>query len=281
LKIQDLINQAAEELALSSNTPRLDIELLLQQVLDKPRVYIYSHPEQCLTEQQLSFFNRLLARRVTGEPMAYITGHKEFWSLNLVVSPAVLIPRPDTELLVDLALKKYSANENLICADLGTGSGAIALALASERPNWEIIATDKFKEAIATARNNAQRLGIDNVEFYQGNWCRALPVKKYNLIISNPPYIAKNDPHLKSDIKFEPKAALVAGADGLDAIRNIIAQAKTKLAPKGILMLEHGYNQAAMVGRLLADHGYVEINTHKDLSGHERVTVGSLFNPPY
>jgi release factor glutamine methyltransferase len=274
LKIQDIINQAVEKLALSSNSPRLDVDLLLMQVLAKPRIYIYSHPEQSLSDQQLILFHTLLVRRISGEPIAYITGHKEFWSLDLVVNAEVLIPRPETELLIDLALKKYPANEKIICADLGTGSGAIALALAHERPNWQLIATDKYLNAIAAARNNAQRLKIDNVEFYQGNWCRALPTRKYNLIISNPPYLAKDDPHLKGDIKFEPKRALVAGIDGLDAIRIIIKQTKNKLAANGILMLEHGYNQASEVRRLLTAQGYADVVSHQDLSGHERVTVG-------
>lgn len=274
MKIQNLIDQSVGQLALSSNSARLDIELLLMHVLEKPRMYIYSYPDQELTQQQLADFNRFLMRRVEGEPIAYITGHKEFWSLDLLVNKNVLIPRPETELLVDLVLKKYSNNEPISCADLGTGSGAIALAIASERPNWEIVATDKYQEALILANNNAQRLGLDNVEFYQGNWCRALPKKKYNLIISNPPYIAKNDSHLRSTIRFEPKHALVAGADGLDAIRMIVEQAKAKLAPNGLLLLEHGYDQAAKVRQLMAEQGYTDIDSHKDLAGHERVTIG-------
>lgn len=276
MKLQDIISQATEQLALSSDSPRLDVELLLMHVLNKPRVYIYTYPEQILTTQQLTLFKRLLIKRIAGEPIAYIIGHKEFWSQNLIVNKNVLIPRPETELLVELALKKYSAEEKIICADLGTGSGAVALALAIERPSWEIVATDKYQEALDVAQNNAQRLGINNVDFYRGNWCRGLPEKKYNLIVSNPPYIAKNDSHLRSSIKFEPKSALVAGIDGLDAIRIIIKQAKDKLTVRGILMLEHGYNQAAEVRQVMLGHGYSDVITYKDLAGHERVTLGEI-----
>jgi release factor glutamine methyltransferase len=275
LKIQDVVSQATEQLALSSVSPRLDVELLLLYVLGKPRIYIYTYPDQFLTVQQLTAFRKLLLRRIAGEPIAYIIGHKEFWSQDLIVNKNVLIPRPETELLVELALKKYSAEEKIVCADLGTGSGAIAVALAVERPGWEIIATDKHQAALAVAQNNAQRLGVDNIKFYKGSWCRVLPRKKYNLIISNPPYIAKHDSHLRSNIKFEPKQALVAGIDGLDAIRTIVKQAKSKLVKHGVLMLEHGYNQSAAVRQIMLDYCYADVVSHRDLAGHERVTVGT------
>lgn len=263
-----------KELLMASNSPHLDVELLLMQVLDKPRVYLYSHPEKTLSEKEWQAFNVLLKRCLDGEPIAYITGHKEFWSLDLLVNEKVLVPRPETELLVELALKKFPDSEAISCADLGTGSGAIALALASERPNWSILATDKSRAALSLARINAGRLGIDNVKFRQGSWCQALQGKRYDLIISNPPYIAEHDPSLRGSIKFEPKQALISGADGLDDINIIIKEAGKNLNSHGFLLLEHGYDQADKVSAIMHQQGYIEIATHKDLAGHDRVTEG-------
>ena len=254
---------------------RLDMEILLARVLAKPRSYLHSHSETTLTDEQLAQFQQYLARRQDDEPIAYILGHKEFWSLDLQVNQNVLIPRPETELLVEQVLQTLPADKNIKLADLGTGCGAIALAIASERPNWQIIATDISHEALQVASNNAQNLQINNIHFQQGNWCAALN-NKFDIIVSNPPYIAKNDPHWQTSIKFEPKISLVAGQDGLDDIKTLIATAKNNLNANGILILEHGYQQAQQLKNLMQNHGYKDISTHKDIAANDRVTLGSI-----
>lgn len=255
----------------NSTTARTDIELLISFALDKPRGFLYAHPEYGLTPEQEKKFSALLKRRENGEPIAYILGKKEFWSLTLMVNENVLIPRPETELLVEVTLNRLGCCNNAIIADLGTGSGAIALALASERPKWNIVATDINKNALEIASYNASKLNINNVEFFHGAWCAALPNKKFDLIISNPPYIAQNDPHLQDgDVRFEPKIALEAG-DGLSALKKIIAQAINTLKPGGLLLLEHGYDQREKVRDLLYKNNYKNIMSYKDLFGIYRI----------
>ena len=210
-------------------------------------------------------------KRLAGEPIAYILGKKEFWSLEFTIDEKVLIPRPETELLVEIILQIDSSCINI--ADLGTGSGAIAIALAKERPNWQITATDISEEALEVARSNAQKLEIQNIEFYCGDWGEALPDKKYDVIVSNPPYIDKNDPHLKQgDVKFEPKIALESG-DGLSSIRKIIAQAKSRLKTNGLLVLEHGHDQSKAIQHLLQKYNYKDIVPHKDLANIYRAIM--------
>ena len=259
----------------NSTTSRLDIELLLAFTLNQPRSFLYAHPEYETTPEQEKKFNDLLKRRINGEPIAYILGKKEFWPLELTVTPNVLIPRPETELLIETALNKIT-QETADIADLGTGSGAIAIALASEHPKWNIIATDISKDALKLAQDNALNLQLKNIEFYHGNWCEALPNKKFDLIISNPPYIAQNDPHLQlGDVRFEPKIALEA-EDGLSEFKKIIKQAKNYLKNEGLLILEHGYDQSEKIQDLLNQNGYQGITPYKDLAGIDRAICACI-----
>ena len=256
----------------NSTTARLDLEILLAWVLEKPRAFLYSYPETILTPAQQQHWAELIARRHAGEPLAYIVGHKEFWSLQLTVNNQVLIPRPETELLVELALAKIT-NSAAVIADLGTGSGAIAIALATERPNWQIYATDLSQSALAIAKLNAQKFCLNNITFCAGNWCAALPDLAFDAIISNPPYIAHNDPHLlAASLKFEPQSALVAG-DGLRDLTTIITQAHAKLKPNGWLMLEHGHDQSPALQALLQQQQYRNIMPQPDLAQLNRVVI--------
>ncbi|GAP66110.1 (protein release factor)-glutamineN5-methyltransferase [Mizugakiibacter sediminis] len=231
-----------------------------------------------MDEAAQAVFAALLARRLAGEPVAYLVGRRGFWSLELEVTPATLIPRAETERLVELALARLPADAAARVADLGTGSGAIALAIARERPRARVVATDASAEALAVARRNAARLGLGNVVFAQGDWCAALgEARDFDLIVSNPPYIAAGDPHLgEGDLRFEPAAALASGADGLDAIRRIVRDARAHLRPGGGLLFEHGYRQGAAVRALLAAAGYREVFSARDLEGRERVSGGSI-----
>lgn len=259
----------------NSSTPRLDLELLLAFVLNKSRSFLYAHSEYKLTPEQEKTFDALFNRRANGEPIAYILGKKEFWSLELMVNQNVLIPRPETELLVEVALSKVD-REVAIIADMGTGSGAIALALANVRSKWNVVATDISADALNLARYNAKQLQINNVEFYYGNWCDALPNKEFDLIISNPPYISQHDPHLQQgDVRFEPRIALESG-DGLVALKEIIIQAKKHLKAGGFLMLEHGYDQSEQVQNLLHQNKYQAITPYRDLAGIYRMVVAEI-----
>ncbi len=252
----------------------LEAELLLAQVLDVERSFFYSNPESELSWAQLDRFKLLLQRRLDGEPVAYLLGQQEFWSLALKVSAATLIPRPETELLVELALAKLPANEPCRVADLGTGSGAIALALASERASWQVSATDISADALLVAEENRQAHHLENVILCQGEWLAALQ-GKFHALVSNPPYIAADDEHLSAgDCRFEPSLALTPGGDGMAAFRQISAQAGEYLLPGGLLMFEHGFDQADQVQCMLLAAGMVNINTHQDLEGKDRVTIG-------
>ena len=241
------------------------------------RAWLYAHGDDLVDVAAADRFRVLIARRAAGEPFAYITGQREFFSLDLAVTPAVLIPRPETELLVELALAKIAQDERVDIADLGTGSGAIALALAQARPNARLRATDASAAALQVARDNAERLDIRNIEFAQGDWCAALDDARFDLIVSNPPYIAVGDAHLaQGDLRFEPAAALASGADGLDAIRTISRDAPMHLKPGGWLLFEHGYDQGAAVRALLQKNGYVEVSTALDLEQRDRVSSGRV-----
>lgn len=258
----------------ASPTARLDAELLLAAVLGKPRSYLRTWPEHEPGAEQLAAFAALLERRRMGEPVAYILGHQGFWSLDLEVAPHTLIPRPDTELLVETALQLAPATPQRVL-DLGTGSGAIALALASERGGWQVIGVDRIAEAVALAERNRQRLKLGNAEFRQSSWFDGLAGERFGLILSNPPYIAADDRHLgEGDVRFEPLSALVAGVDGLDDIRQIIAQAPRHLQAGGWLLLEHGYDQAEAVRELLAAAGFTAVDSRRDLGGHQRISLG-------
>ncbi|MDM8566026.1 peptide chain release factor N(5)-glutamine methyltransferase [Candidatus Halobeggiatoa sp. HSG11] len=268
-----IINSAVKQLS-NSDTPRLDIEILLCHVLKKNRSYLYTWPQNQLTDSQYIQFQNLLTQRVKGEPIAYLIGHKEFWSLDLQVTRNTLIPRPETELLVEQALIRLPSNSPSEIIDLGTGTGAIALAIAKERPQSQIIAIDKFPQTLQVAQNNAQRLKLYNIEFVVSDWL-ANNLKTVNLIISNPPYINLADPHLtQGDVQYEPRSSLVAGMDGLKDIKQIIAQSYKYLLNQGWLLLEHGYNQAEQVRHLLTKSNYQTITTYNDLAGQPRVTGG-------
>ncbi|HXH04604.1 MAG TPA: peptide chain release factor N(5)-glutamine methyltransferase [Candidatus Competibacteraceae bacterium] len=270
-----MLTQAIAELAGHSNSPRADAELLLAHALSKPRSFLRAWPEHTSAPAELATFRELLARRRAGEPVAYLLGEREFWSLPLAVTPATLIPRPETELLVELALARLPPERPLRVADLGTGSGAIALAIARERPYAQVVATDVAADTLAVAQHNAHRLRLTNVVWRQGSWCAPLAGERFDLIVSNPPYLAADDPHLTlGDLPFEPRRALVAGHDGLDAIRAIVAQAPSHLLPGGWLLLEHGYDQGERVLALLTAAGFVEVQGACDLAGIHRVSLG-------
>ncbi|MGE8409854.1 MAG: peptide chain release factor N(5)-glutamine methyltransferase [Pseudomonas sp.] len=259
-----------------SPTARLDIELLLAAAIGKSRSYLHTWPERIVSSEAAQTFASYLQRRRAGEPVAYILGQQGFWNLDLDVAPHTLIPRPETELLVEAALALLPAEPARVL-DLGTGTGAIALALASERRNWSVVAVDRVLEAVALAESNRQRLQLDNVTVLNSHWFSALAGQRFELIVSNPPYIAAEDPHLiAGDVRFEPSSALVAGADGLDDLRQIIAQAPQHLVAGGWLLLEHGYDQAAAVRELLARNGFEQIESRLDLGGHERISLGRL-----
>ncbi|HET8899704.1 MAG TPA: peptide chain release factor N(5)-glutamine methyltransferase [Rhodanobacteraceae bacterium] len=253
---------------------RAEAEILLAHALGADRAWLFAHAREALEPAVAARYHALLQRRADGEPVAYLTGRRGFWTLDLDVTPATLIPRPETELLVELALERLPADRELDVADLGTGSGAIALALASERPRARVLACDVSIGALAVARGNAERLDIGNVHFAHSNWFDALAGQRFHLIASNPPYVAEGDPHLQQgDLRFEPPQALACGADGLAAIRRIIAAAPTHLHPAGWLLLEHGWEQGAAVRALLVDAGFRAISTARDLEQRERISV--------
>lgn len=261
---------------LDSPSAALDVDLLLCHVLQQPRYYLYAHDGERLTEEQQQQLDVLLARRQSGEPVAYLIGEAEFWSLKLAVSPATLIPRPDTELLVEWLLETLPAEAALKVLDLGTGTGAIALALASERPAWQLTGVDSQRAAVELAASNAQRLALD-VEFLHSDWFAAVSGRRFDVVVSNPPYIAEDDQHLTGPgVKYEPSSALVAGADGLDDIRRIVATAPAFMSPGGVLLLEHGYRQAEAVADILRGGGFVDVETRRDYGANPRATLGRL-----
>jgi release factor glutamine methyltransferase len=273
--IGDVLTNSQQQLAACSDSPRLDAEVLLAKVLGVSRAQLFARPESPVSEQDDERFKQLLARRLNGEPIAHILGHREFWSLQLDVTPATLIPRPETELLVELALERIPVSAMLDIADMGTGSGAIALAVASERPHCRIVASDTSEEALAVARRNAMQLGLTNIEFLQGDWYQALGAAHFDVILSNPPYIRSDDPHLaQGDVRFDPHAALVSGVEGLDALRCIVGNAAQHLRPGGWLLVEHGYDQEEAVAGLFVAAGFTEIATVNDLGGLPRVSFG-------
>ncbi|MBC3476481.1 peptide chain release factor N(5)-glutamine methyltransferase [Pseudomonas taiwanensis] len=259
-----------------SPTERLDAELLLAAAIGKSRSYLHTWPERIVSSEAADVFASYLERRRAGEPVAYILGQQGFWKIDLEVAPHTLIPRPDTELLVETALQLQPASPARVL-DLGTGTGAIALALASDCPAWQVTAVDRVDEAVALAERNRQRLGLDNVKVMASHWFDSLAGQRFDLILSNPPYIAAEDPHLaEGDVRFEPSSALVAGPDGLDDLRIIVDQAPEHLLPGGWLLLEHGYDQATSVQALLTARGFTKVASRKDLGGHERITMGRL-----
>lgn len=272
---QHWLKQAIARLS-QSESPRRDAEILLSLVTGKPRTFILAFGETMLSDEETQKLETLLARRSQGEPVAHLTGVREFWSLPLYVSPATLIPRPDTECLVEQALARLPAGAGQIL-DLGTGTGAIALALASERPDCHVTALDVVPQAVELARRNAQNLAIRNVTVLQSDWFSALKEERFTLIVSNPPYIDEDDPHLaQGDVRFEPRSALVADEKGLADLRTLIFEARRFLAPQGWLLLEHGWRQGEAVRELFNEAGYHAVETCRDYGGNERLTLGQF-----
>lgn len=271
--IKTILQSAAEKLL--TEDAKLEAQLLLQHILNVNRAWLIAHENDALEANIHAAFEALLNRRLNGEPMAYILGCREFYGLDLMVTPDTLIPRPDTETLVEVALAKISNVPNQSILDLGTGTGAIALAVAKNRPQASITAVDASVGALKVAKQNAENLSIHNIEFVFSNWFENLENQKFDVIVSNPPYIEDQDIHLtQGDLRFEPISALASGVDGLDDIRQIIGDCLIHLKPQAWLMLEHGYNQAAQVADLMADVGLTNIETIKDLGNNDRVTVG-------
>jgi release factor glutamine methyltransferase len=260
-----------------SPTARLDAELLLAAALGKPRSFLHTWPERIVSTEAAQAFDGYLKRRRTGEPVAYILGLQGFWNIDLEVAPHTLIPRPETEMLVETALELLPGAIPHRLLDLGTGTGAIALSLAKDRAQWDVTAVDRVEEAVELAERNRQRLHLDNARVLRSHWFSAVEGQRFDLILSNPPYIASSDPHLvEGDVRFEPSSALVSGADGLDDLRLIVSQAPAHLEAGGWLLLEHGYDQGAAVRELLLEHGFEQIQTRRDLGDHERITFGRL-----
>ena len=277
MTVRELIDAATRRLG--GTEARIDAELLLAHALGKSRAWLYAWPEHSAAGDVLDDFERLVAARARGEPIAYLVGRREFWSLDLAVTRDVLIPRPETELLVECALGRIPGESDASIADLGTGSGAIALAIARERPHATIVAVDASVAALDVAQGNARRLALRNIDFVQSDWFSALDGRAFDVVVSNPPYIAAADSHLgEGDVRFEPRAALVSGADGLDAIRSISAAAPLHLRDRGWLLLEHGWDQGLSVRTLLAGRGFTHVESVRDVGGHERVTLGCWSN---
>lgn len=274
--ISDALHTATLLLERTSASARLDAELLLEYVTGLSRTDFRAAPERALPAAAGWSFQQLIRRRLQGEPVAYIRGQQEFWSLLLEVSPAVLIPRPETELVVERTLAALRADAQEM-ADLGTGSGAIALAVASERPSLQVTAVDVSGDALEIAGRNAARLQLRNVRFERGSWFAPLAGRRFDVVAANPPYVARGDADLAADVsRFEPEIALIAGITGMEAIEQIATQAGAHLQPGGWLILEHGWTQAGAVRERLVRSGFAHVRSHADLAGHERVTEGSL-----
>ncbi|HDW0020192.1 TPA: peptide chain release factor N(5)-glutamine methyltransferase [Enterobacter ludwigii] len=273
MEFQHWLRQAASELS-ASESPKRDAEILLEFVTGKARTYLLAFGETQLSAEQEAQLATLLARRKTGEPVAHLVGEREFWSLPLYVSPATLIPRPDTECLVEQALSRLPAQACRIL-DLGTGTGAIALALASERPDCEVTAVDVMPDAVALAQRNVARLGFPNVTVLQSSWFSALDNRTFGMIVSNPPYIDEHDPHLtQGDVRFEPLTALVSANEGLADIVHIVTTSRQHLLPGGWLLVEHGWTQGDAVRDVFIAAGYRAVETCRDYGGNDRLTLG-------
>lgn len=277
ISICALLAQAQHKLGRNNPDAQLEAELLLCHLLHKNRAYLYAHPEQILEQTLIATYMHFITERAQGVPIAYLTGMREFWSLPLKVTPHTLIPRPETEILVELALELIPNNSDTKILDLGTGGGAIALAIAKERPNWQVFACDLSLDALEVAKENAHNLKITNVFFYHSDWFEALPSIKYQAIVANPPYIAAHDSHLKQgDLRFEPLSALASGENGLADIDYIIKQSVKYLIPGGLLLLEHGWDQKISISAILKQLAYKNVRSWQDLLGHDRVSGGWL-----
>ncbi|MGD2117835.1 MAG: peptide chain release factor N(5)-glutamine methyltransferase [Chromatiales bacterium] len=273
--VQQALQQAEQQLAQNPDIDfRLEAALLLGHVLDKGRTWLIAWPDKTLTDDQIEIFQQLLQRRCHGEPISHITGTREFWGLSLEVTEQTLIPRPETELMVETVLQRFADHKEMHVLDLGTGSGAIAAALASERPDWCLLATDRSSAALEVASRNFSRLGLP-VATQKSDWFKQIQPQQFDLIVSNPPYIESADPHLgRGDLRFEPLEALAAGPEGLDDLQQIIADARAYLRDNAALLVEHGYQQGNKVRRLFQEQAYYGIETLSDYASHERITLG-------
>lgn len=274
--IHETLKDATFLLQKCSDEAYRDAEVLLAYVLKKNRAFLYAYPEKKLSKTEADYFQDLVVLRIEGMPVAYLTGTREFWSLPLKVTQDTLIPRPETELIVELTLALLSEKKEACILDLGTGSGAIALALAYERPHWQIFAVDSSLQALAVAKDNQTSLALHNVECIHSDWFEALEAsQKFDAILSNPPYLDENDPHLQQgDLRFEPRQALVAGNSGLESLQIILAKSLARLVPEGLLLLEHGYLQKDAISSMLYDYGYATIAAWQDYQGRDRVSGG-------
>jgi release factor glutamine methyltransferase len=261
----------------SSGLIPFEAKILLGHVLQRNRAWLAAHADETIEVQDAKAFDALARRRRDGEPIAYLTGKREFYGLDLAITPDVLIPRPETELLVELALTRIGIDSRASVLDLGSGSGAIALAIASQRPNAEVLGVDASRSAVVLGRSNATCLHLVNVSFVESDWFSAVPKSRYDVIVTNPPYVRAGDAHLtEGDLRFEPKEALVAGVDGLSAIRAIVESAAAYLAPGAWLLVEHGYDQADSLLALLRDAQFRDVGSRRDLAGIPRVAFGRL-----
>lgn len=275
IDIKTALDHATHRLTSTSPSARLDAELILTHVLNVSRVFLYAHSEDKLATLQQQHYQDLLQKRMAGVPIAYLIGTREFWSLPLRVSNDTLIPRPETEVLVERVLNQFIDVTQANILDLGTGTGAIALALASERPDWTLLAVDKNEPAVKIARENTFQLGLSNLSVLCSNWFEAIPAQQFNAIVSNPPYLAADDPHLgQGDVRFEPRDALISGRDGLDDLNHIIKHSCNWLLPDGWLFLEHGCAQGPAVTSMLEECGYQKVQCWHDWQGHDRVSGG-------
>ena len=275
MDIQTALATAITKLSTTSDSPQADAHTLLAFCLNKPRSYLLTWPEKALSSEQNDQFSSCIKRRQQGEPIAYLIGRKEFWSMTLYVSPATLIPRPETELLVELALQQLSTNQESTILDLGTGSGAIALAVAKERPRCHVCAIDSSEDALAIAKKNQQQLEIKNIDFLTSHWFNNIEQQLFDVIVANPPYVAPNDPHLKQgDLRFEPQQALSTNNNGLADLLHIAEHARSYLKPNGWLMMEHGYDQKNALIEKLSELGYQNIQSYNDYNQQPRVICG-------
>ncbi len=279
MEIGTALADGTEKLRSVSDSPMLDAELLLARAIDVPRSYLIAHPEDTLDPAAVERYFTAIDRRSEGIPIAYIRGEKEFWSMTLTVSPDTLVPRPETEVLVGQALQRIPAGGDCAVLDLGTGCGAIALAIAREHPDCDIVATDISTAALAVARENANRHALGNIEFLSGDWTAPVAGRIFDLIVSNPPYIARDHPDLQF-VRHEPQIALVSGKDGLDAIRQISVEARSVIKQGGTLIIEHGDAQREQVAGILESDGWTRISHVNDLSGRPRVTIAILATVP-
>ena len=275
MNIKQALQQASQNLAESSPTARLDAQVLLTHILQCNTAHLLAWPEKTLNEEQLTNFQQLIQQRQQGLPVAHLTGLREFWSLNFSVNNSTLIPRPETETLIEFILDKFSDRERIKLLDMGTGTGAIAITIATEKPGWTIFASELSADALKLARHNSNYHQTNNISFVQSNWFTNIKQSDFDIIVSNPPYIANNDPHLLvGDVRFEPQSALSAGAAGMDDIEHLCLHANKHLKKNAWLIIEHGYNQKLLVSDCFTKNGFIQIEQKQDLSGHIRMTAG-------